>query len=104
MELDLAWKEMQLDAEYLALELGPDEVDTLRSDAEALVANYFVLEDPNEVNAVGIELTLEARLGAMRLRGILDRLDLTPEGDLVVIDYKQAAHHCRGSSNPSSSA
>jgi putative RecB family exonuclease len=31
---------------------------------------------------------LEARVGAMRLRGILDRLDRTPDGELVVIDYK----------------
>ena len=79
---------MQLDAEFLALDLGPDELGTLRSDAETLVGNYFALEDPNEVNPVGIELTLEARVGDMRLRGILDRLDLTPEGDLVVVDYK----------------
>ena len=87
-ELDHAWDEMQLDAEFLALDLGPDELGTLRSDAETLVGNYFALEDPNEVNPVGIELTLEARVGGMRLRGILDRLDLTPEGDLVVVDYK----------------
>ena len=37
---------------------------------------------------MGIELTLDAQLGGVRLRGILDRLDLTPEGDLVVVDYK----------------
>ena len=37
---------------------------------------------------MGVELTLEARVGAMRLRGIIDRLDLTPDGELVVIDYK----------------
>jgi putative RecB family exonuclease len=87
-ELGHAWDEMQLEADYLALDLGPDDVSRLRSDAEDLVGNYFALEDPNEVNPVGIELTLETRLGAMRLRGILDRLDLTPEGDLVVVDYK----------------
>ena len=50
--------------------------------------NYFALEDPNEVTPVGIELILEARLGDVRLRGILDRLDRTPEGELVVVDYK----------------
>jgi hypothetical protein len=52
------------------------------------VANYFQLEDPDEITPVGIELTLEARVGDMRLRGIIDRLDLTPDGDLVVVDYK----------------
>ena len=31
---------------------------------------------------------LEARVGDLRLRGIIDRLDRTPDGELVVIDYK----------------
>ena len=65
-----------------------DEADAFLADGEHLVANYFRLEDPDEVTPVGIELTLEARLGGVRLRGILDRLDRTPEGELVVVDYK----------------
>ncbi len=87
-ELVAAWDELQGDPEYLALALSPDESDGLRADAGGLVRNYFALEDPNEINPVGVELTLEARVGAMRLRGIIDRLDLTPDGELVVIDYK----------------
>jgi putative RecB family exonuclease len=87
-ELAHAWDELQTDPEYLGLALAPGDADGLRADAELLVRNYFSLEDPNEINPVGIELTLEARLGAMRLRGIIDRLDLTSEGELVVIDYK----------------
>jgi putative RecB family exonuclease len=87
-ELAHAWDELQSDAEYLALALSPTEDDSLRTDAESLVQNYFALEDPNEINPVGVELTLEARVGDMRLRGIIDRLDLTSDGELVVIDYK----------------
>jgi putative RecB family exonuclease len=87
-ELVTAWDELQSDPEYLALALTSDESDSLRADAEGLVRNYFALEDPNEVNPVGVELTLEARVGTVRLRGIIDRLDLTPDGELVVIDYK----------------
>ena len=71
-----------------SLELSAEAAEGFRSDADRLLRNYFDLEDPNEVNPVGIELTLEARVGAMRLRGIIDRLDLTPDGELVVIDYK----------------
>ena len=37
---------------------------------------------------MGVELLLEARVGTMRLRGILDRLDRTPTVSYVVIDYK----------------
>lgn len=87
-ELAAAWDELQHDPDYLTLAPTSDESDRLRTDAEALVRNYFALEDPNEVHPVGIELTLDARVGDMRLRGIIDRLDLTADGELVVIDYK----------------
>ncbi len=68
--------------------MTPDQAEQFRAEAVTLVDNYFALEDPNEVTPVGIELLLEARVGTMRLRGILDRLDRTPDGELVVIDYK----------------
>jgi putative RecB family exonuclease len=87
-ELDRAWSELEDDPEYLALNLTPDDADRFRSEADTLVQNYFALEDPNEITPVGIELMLEARVGSMRLRGILDRLDRTPDGELVVVDYK----------------
>ena len=39
--------------------------------------NYFELEDPDAVRDVGVELGIEIDLAGMRLRGIIDRLDLT---------------------------
>jgi putative RecB family exonuclease len=87
-ELSVAWEELQSDPDFLALDLSPAEAEELRDESRTLVANYFRLEDPDEITPVGIELTLEARVGDMRLRGIIDRLDLTPDGDLVVVDYK----------------
>jgi putative RecB family exonuclease len=87
-ELELAWAELQADPDYMALALAPGDADTLRSEAASLIENYFALEDPNEITPVGIELMLEARVGSMRLRGILDRLDRTADGELVVVDYK----------------
>ncbi|HEV3265719.1 MAG TPA: PD-(D/E)XK nuclease family protein [Acidimicrobiales bacterium] len=87
-ELESAWDDLQVDPEWIELELPPGDVDGFRGDAEDLVKNYFRLEDPNDVNPIGIEVTLEARLGDLRLRGIIDRLDLTPEGELIVVDYK----------------
>jgi len=87
-ELHAAWAGLQDDPDFLSLDLSPEGAEALLAEAEVLVANYFRLEDPDEVTPVGIELTLDAQLGGVRLRGILDRLDLTPEGDLVVVDYK----------------
>jgi putative RecB family exonuclease len=72
-------------------ELGPaseGEWDELESDAEGMIERYFQLEDPNQVTAVGVELTLEVRLGRLLLRGIIDRLDLDEDGSLIVTDYK----------------
>ena len=57
-------------------------------DARTLVDNYFRLEDPNEARAVGIELGVETVVDGMRLRGIIDRLDVTDGGGLIVVDYK----------------
>ena len=50
--------------------------------------NEFEIEDPNTVEVVGVEMTLEAQLGDLRLRGIIDRLDLGEDGELTVVDYK----------------
>ncbi len=87
-ELEHAWGELHSDPDFLSLDLGDEDRDRLRADAEALVANYFLLEDPDSVRPAGVELSLEARLGDLRLRGIIDRLDVLPDGDLEVVDYK----------------
>jgi putative RecB family exonuclease len=87
-ELELAWQELRDDLEFAALGLDDDAAREFRDDAETLIGNYFEIEDPDEVRAVGIEVAMEVDLGAMRLRGIIDRLDVTSDGDLVVIDYK----------------
>ena len=41
-----------------------------------LVEHYFLLEDPNGAQAVGIELGVETVVDGMRLRGVIDRLDV----------------------------
>lgn len=85
-----------LTAQATADVLGGPECDGLDvgdrhhfvADAQLLARNAFLLEDPNQVRAVGLELKLEAEIGGVRLRGIIDRLDLRPGGSLVVVDYK----------------
>ena len=46
------------------------------------------MEDPTGVRAIGLELRLEAQVGDLTLRGIIDRLELDDDGELVVTDYK----------------
>jgi putative RecB family exonuclease len=86
--LEPAWTALAADPEIEALGLGAEEEDRLLSEANELVERYFLLEDPDSVDAAGIELLLEAEVGGVMLRGIIDRLDVTPSGELVVVDYK----------------
>lgn len=86
--LQAAWAECQGSADLELLGLTDEDREKLVADAESLVRGYFELEDPRQVRAVGIEVLLEARIGSMHLRGIIDRLDLDQDGELVVTDYK----------------
>ncbi len=85
--------------EYTGLDLGDDDAAAFRADAADLVRNYFRLEDPARVRTIGLELQVEAEIDGIRLRGIIDRLELDDDGELVVTDYKTGAapseHHER---------
>ena len=83
--------ELRDDPDYAGLELSPDDEAAFHDDAATLVRNYFRLEDPRSVRAIGLELSLEAEIDGVRLRGIIDRLELDADGELVVTDYKTGA-------------
>jgi putative RecB family exonuclease len=76
------------DGEYAQLTLVGEAEEVFRADAERLVHRYFEMEDPTTIRPIGIELLLEAELDGVRVRGIIDRLELDAEGELVVTDYK----------------
>ena len=82
---------LQSDPEYLGLGLDEEHDEMLRIRSQELVDNYFKLEDPTTITPIGIELRLEAPLGDLNLRGIIDRLELDEDGGLVVTDYKTGA-------------
>jgi putative RecB family exonuclease len=88
LEVERAWEELQDDEEVVGLGLDDEAAAAFVEDARRLVANYFLLEDPNEARAVGVELGVETDLDGLRLRGIIDRLDVMPDGRLIVVDYK----------------
>ncbi|MFG2331946.1 RecB family exonuclease [Streptomyces sp. NPDC048604] len=68
------------DGERLARWLG---------EAEQLVERWFTLEDPTRLEPVERELFVETELeSGLRLRGVIDRVDVAPTGEVRIVDYK----------------
>ena len=66
---------------------SPEAIQWLDS-ARALVENYFLLEDPTRLEPAAREERVEVVVDGLRLRGYIDRLDVSPTGDIRVVDYK----------------
>ena len=84
---------------WAALQAEEPEVSALFEDEQALAAwlrsarelldAYFALEDPRRLEPAAREQLVEVLLpGGLRLRGIVDRLDVAPGGEVRVVDYK----------------
>lgn len=74
--------------EFTPLELDAAGMARLVQESRRLVESYFAIEDPAAVSTIGTELDLRTTLGDVALRGIIDRLDELPSGEVVVVDYK----------------
>jgi len=85
--LDSAREEYRQLPEFVDLDLTAEQVEAFDSDCVELVENYLRMEDPTAIHPIGIELRLDAAVGSLSLRGIIDRLELR-DGGLVVTDYK----------------
>ena len=57
--------------------------------AGELLDGYFTVEDPTRLEPAERESLIEVVLeSGLRLRGFVDRLDVSPAGDIRVVDYK----------------
>ncbi len=83
-----AMVEMHQNSEFVQLALGEDALSAFAADAAKMVDRYFTLEDPRTIKPVGLEMMLEADVGGVLVRGIIDRLEESSDGSLVVTDYK----------------
>ena len=84
------WERL-LEVEPETAALFDDETDLVEwlDSARGLLAGYFTLEDPTRLEPAERERLVEVVLpGGLRLRGIVDRLDRAPTGDVRVVDYK----------------
>jgi putative RecB family exonuclease len=84
-----AWSELRSTEEYGDLFDDPEEERAWGVESLGLLRNYFGIEDPTAVVPIDRELDLLEELGdGIVIRGILDRMDERPDGELVIVDYK----------------
>ncbi len=59
------------------------------AEVRTMVERYFTLEDPTRLEPAHRELHVQAELASgLRLRGYIDRLDVSASGDVRIVDYK----------------
>jgi putative RecB family exonuclease len=87
--LEPQWQRLRDESPELAgLFDGDAPADWLES-ARELLAGYFTVEDPRRLEPAERENLIETVLASgLRLRGFVDRLDVSPAGDIRVVDYK----------------
>jgi putative RecB family exonuclease len=92
------WARLVEEEPALAAVPGADSADgiddsgalaELVASAQALIGGYFTLEDPRRLEPAERESLVQAVVGdELLIRGYIDRLDISPSGDLRVVDYK----------------
>src|SRR5262245_33870731 len=96
-DLGTATTELAAHPEFSELELTDEEWAGFHADAAVLVRRYFEIEDPRDVRVLGLELRVSAETAeGVVIRGIIDRLELDGDGELVVTDYKTGSAPSEG--------
>ncbi|HEY3009617.1 MAG TPA: PD-(D/E)XK nuclease family protein [Micromonosporaceae bacterium] len=88
------WRRLAEEAPELTELLGADgepavAAEELLASARSLLAGYFTVEDPRRLEPAERESLIEAVVDdRLLIRGYVDRLDVSPDGHLRVVDYK----------------
>lgn len=76
-------------AELFAEDAAGERLAQWLGEAEQLVERWFTLEDPTRLEPAEREMFVETELASgLRLRGVIDRVDIAPTGDVRIVDYK----------------
>jgi len=78
------------DEELTGLFADGETPEEFLTSARGLLDGYFAVEDPRRLTPAEREclVTTEVDDGKLVLRGYIDRLDISPAGELRVVDYK----------------
>jgi putative RecB family exonuclease len=87
-----AWSALLAEEPELETLFGDDPDGTAQAQwlasADTLIDNYFTLEDPARFEPEALEQLVEVVVDGLRLRGYIDRIDISPAGDIRIVDYK----------------
>jgi putative RecB family exonuclease len=83
----LAWAELRT-TDYDGLFAEVEEERAWGVESLELLANYFAVEDPQTIEPIDRELDMLEEMEGITIRGILDRMEETDDGRLVITDYK----------------
>lgn len=85
------WQALVEERPELAEMIADDESrteDSWFAEAATLVERWFTLEDPSRLEPSRREVKVEVELEGLTLRGIIDRVDVAPTGEVRIVDYK----------------
>jgi putative RecB family exonuclease len=83
-----AWSELRGDDEFADLFETVEDERTWGMESLELLANYFTIEDPASFEPLDRELDMLEDLDGIVIRGILDRMEESGDGRLIITDYK----------------
>ena len=83
------WRRLVEEEPELGEMFPAEETSGFLASATELLDGYFAVEDPRRLEPAEREALIEAIVeDQLLIRGYLDRLDVSPGGDLRVVDYK----------------
>jgi putative RecB family exonuclease len=83
------WERLREDQPLLAELFGGEAPADFIDSTVELLGGYFSVEDPTRLEPAERECLVEAVVDdQLLIRGYIDRLDISPAGDLRVVDYK----------------
>lgn len=88
--LPTEWQELQnTRPEVSTMFTSSQEAQDWLAAASSLVDTYFTVEDPNRLEPAEREVFVETQLpNGPLLRGVVDRVDIAPDGAMRLVDYK----------------
>ena len=85
------WQELQEAPDFPELAPVLGEAAEWLATAEKLLVNYFRVEDPRQIEIHELEWWVEHETERTLLRGIIDRVQILPDGEWMLVDYKTGA-------------